>query len=82
VISAPHGAELLDLKSGLALDILTDWRKRNLVLLAKAIGGKSATSDATILLDAIDGLKSRTTEIAEIRSGVKRVIALVLRDQS
>jgi AcrR family transcriptional regulator len=82
VMSAPHGAELLDLKSGLALDILIDWRKRNLALLAKAIGGKSAKSDAAILLDAIDGLKSRTTKITEIRIGVKRVIALVLRDRS
>jgi AcrR family transcriptional regulator len=80
VFAAPHGVELLDLKSGLAADILIDWREQNLSLLAKAIGGKSARSDATILLDAIDGLKARTSDMAEIRLGVKRVIALVVRE--
>lgn len=82
VMAAPHGAELLDLKSGLASDILIDWRKRNITQLAKVVGGKSANADATILLDAIDGLKSRTTNFSEIREGVKRAIALVIRSQS
>jgi AcrR family transcriptional regulator len=80
VLATPHGGELLDLKLGLAADILIDWRNRNTNLLAKAIGGKSASSDAVILLDAIDGLKSRTSDFLEICAGVKRIIALVIRD--
>jgi AcrR family transcriptional regulator len=77
VVASPHGAELLDLKSGLANDIVAQWHSANERILAGAIGGKKAVTHAKLILDSINGIKMRTSDISEIRKGVEAVVALV-----
>ncbi len=71
----PHGPELLDVKNNLAGDVMTEWRGRLDAVLAQAIEaealqngvdlkakGFSAQTLATMLNDAMEGMKARITD--------------------
>lgn len=71
----PHGSELLDMKNSLARDVMADWRERLDAALARAIDaearsngvdlearGLSAAILATMLNDAMEGMKARVSD--------------------
>lgn len=65
VEASPHGADILDMKTSLATDIMADGRARMAALIAEAIGASGAARRfeardyAEMLLDAVDGMKLR-----------------------
>lgn len=68
VEASPHGAEILDMKSSLAADVVADGRARFAALVVAAMDGEVAklglpgcdTATLTdLLLDALDGMKLR-----------------------
>ncbi len=78
----PHGPELLDVKNHLAGDVMTEWRGRLDAVLAQVIEaealkngvdleakGFSAQTLATMLNDAMEGMKAR---IADPREHMER----------
>lgn len=95
IAQSPHGAEILDMKSSLAGDLLTAWRQRLAGLLAEAIAaeaernkadlaarGLATKALAELLLDGLEGMKMRTSDPGEQRSaarGLVTVIELALR---
>lgn len=94
IAQSPHGAELVDMKTSLAMDIVARWREEFAQLLSAAIceeaarigadlkaRGLSARAMADMLLDGLEGMKARTTEPQERRAAAKglvRVIVLAL----
>ena len=71
----PHGSELLDVKNSLAGDVMSEWRARLDAVLAQSIKaealkngvdleakGFSAETLATMLNDAMEGMKARVTD--------------------
>lgn len=95
IAQSPHGAELVDMKTSLAMDIVTNWREEFARLLSAAIceeaastgadlkaRGLSARAMADMLLDGLEGMKARTTDPKERRiaaGGLIRVIVLALK---
>lgn len=90
ISDAPHGAELLDAKTGLADDIAEDWRQRFCGLIAAAITaeaerngaglrqrGLSADGLAAIVVDGIEGAKQRAASIDEVRRIAGELVRLV-----
>jgi AcrR family transcriptional regulator len=84
LLASTHGAELLDMKHSMAGEMIHDWRIRQSALLAHAIDAgrvkeRLLTSPqlADILLDGVEGLKQRTMDMNEIRTGVRALVRLV-----
>jgi hypothetical protein len=95
IAESPHGAEILDMKSTLAGDIVSGWKQRLGGLIATAIEaeargsgvdlearGVSAKLLATLLLDGLEGMKSRIRNPEEQRTaarGLVRVVEIAIR---
>jgi AcrR family transcriptional regulator len=95
IAESPHGAEILDMKSTLAGDIVSGWKQRLGALIAAAIEaeatangldlqarGLSARLLATLLLDGLEGMKSRIRNPDEQRAaarGLVRVVEIALQ---
>jgi hypothetical protein len=94
VAASPHGAELLDLKSSLA-DLIGRWRADLFEHIAGAVESEARTNGvdlaakglsagllADMMLDGLDGMKTRITDPDEQRQAAAaliRVIDLVLK---
>lgn len=86
----PHGNDLLDMKNSLAGDIIAEWRERLDATLAKAIDaealargvdlqarGLSADMLASMLFDAIDGMKQRISDPTAHLAGARRLLKVI-----
>ena len=88
--NSPHGAEILDMKNSLAGDLAAVWRdslrqsfgsaiaaeaSRNRIELAAR--GLSAEALADLLLDGLEGMKSRVSSADEQREGARRLVAVI-----
>ncbi len=92
---SPHGAEILDMQSSLAGDIIEEWRVEMVDLIAEAIEkdarangvdlqarGLSPRVVAGMLMDALDGMKARGVCVPKERDVVGayvRIISLATR---
>jgi len=92
---SPHAADILDMKSKLAGDIVTAWKERLATMMAVAIEAEagrrgtdlaasdlSATMLACMLLDGLEGIKMRTADPVEQRRmarGLVRVVTLAVQ---
>lgn len=95
IAGSAHGAELLDMKNSIACDLAFSWRDEMRSLIAAAIGREAKTRGvdlaaqqlsaeglADLVLDGIEGIKSRLStpdEQREAARGLVRTIDLVLR---
>jgi len=90
ITDSPHGAELLDHKNTLAADLATLWRDRlrqsfRKAMLAEAkrnevdLAARGLTADALadLLLDGLEGMKSRITDAAEQRKSAERLVKVI-----
>lgn len=88
--NTPHGNDLLDMKNSLAGDIIAEWRERLDATLAQAIEaealargvdlearGLSAGMLASMLFDAIDGMKQRISDPTAHLAGARRLLKLI-----
>lgn len=89
---SPHGAELLDLKTTICGDLVEGWRAELTALFAEAIGdeaawntldlaslGLSAESMAAILMDGLEGMKTRLAAPAAQRQAAQALIQVIAR---
>jgi AcrR family transcriptional regulator len=90
ITTSPHGAEILDLKNSLAADLVGGWhnavaavfrdaiaadaRKRGVDLAAR---GLAAAGLAEMLLDGLEGMKHRVSDIASQRDGARQLVRVV-----
>src|SRR5262249_23934867 len=78
ILASPQGAEILDRKNTLASDLATIWRGKLRETFCKAVLGEArrnkadlpsrgltAESLADLLLDGLEGMKSRVSDAAE-----------------
>ncbi len=92
VNGSAHGAELLDMKNSLACDIAVSWRAGMCTHLARAIErearrggvdlpsqGLSAEGLADLLLDGLEGLKSRIAAPDEQREAARGLVRAIER---
>ena len=92
VTGSAHGAELLDMKNSLACDIASSWRDGMRGCIAGAIGreagrggvdlpsqGLSADGLADLLLDGLEGIKSRIVAPDEQRAAARCLVRTVER---
>jgi AcrR family transcriptional regulator len=86
LVASTHGAELVDMKHSMAGEIIHDWRIKQSAMLANAIDAARANDEALtglrlahILLDGVEGLKQRTTDMDEIRTDVRALVRLVAK---
>lgn len=90
IAESPHGAELLDMKNTLAGDIVSGWKQRLGALIATAVEaearangvdlearGLSARLLATLLLDGLEGMKSRIRNPDEQRIAARGLVKVV-----
>jgi AcrR family transcriptional regulator len=88
--NSPHGAEMLDMKNSLAGDIVGGWRERLVELFARAIDGEavrtgtelsarglSAPVLANLLLDGLEGMKTRANDPDAQRKGASELIRVI-----
>jgi AcrR family transcriptional regulator len=88
--NSPHGAEILDMKNSLAGDLAVVWRDRLRQSFGAAIAaeasrnkldlaarGLSAGALADLLLDGLEGMKSRVAEADAQREGARQLVAVV-----
>ena len=88
---SPHGAEILDMKTSLAADIVACGRGAMVEMIERAIDAEARTIGidlagrdlssrllADMLLDAIDGLKMRGPDREELRRTTRRYIGVVV----
>lgn len=90
IAESPHGAEILDMKSTLAGDIVSGWKQRLGGLIAAAVEaeatangvdldarGLSARLLSTLLLDGLEGMKSRIRNPDEQRAAARGLVRVV-----
>ena len=90
IMDSPHGAEILDRKNTLANDLASVWRSRlektfRDAILAEAKRNKvdlksrglTAEAMAELLLDGLEGMKSRVTEAGKQREGARRLVKVI-----
>ena len=90
IAESPHGPELLDMKNSLAGDIVLAWKQRLGALVeavveteARANGvdlearGLSAKLLSTLLLDGLEGMKSRIRNPDEQRTAARGLVKVV-----
>jgi AcrR family transcriptional regulator len=90
ILETAHGAELFDTSYEFAADLFLDWMKAVEAEIALALereaarkaitfpSGMSADIVASVLVDAIDGMKSRRQHIEDVAQGIPHLLALVL----
>lgn len=91
VARSPHGAEIMDMKTSLAADIVGAWRTEMADLLADAIckeatrvgadlaaRGLSAPAMADMLLDGLEGIKTRIADPIERRDAARSLIRVIV----
>jgi AcrR family transcriptional regulator len=87
---SPHGAEILDMKNSLASDLAAVWRnalresfgaaiaaeasRNNVDLSAR---GLTAVALADLLLDGLEGMKSRVATAEAQREGARQLVAVI-----
>lgn len=85
---SPHGEELLDMKNDLAADILAGWREGMAAAIGDAIAaqagdgvleakGLSPRGLADMLLDGLEGMKTRSVPCEELAHGARRFVTLI-----
>lgn len=74
---SPHGEELMGVEYEVAPDIDAYWHKNICRVLGEAIGGPEAQDRATLILDAIQGMKKRGLNVAQIRVAIMGLLKLV-----
>lgn len=92
VSGSAHGAELLDIKNSLACDIAASWRADMRTSIARAIErearrvgvdlpsqGLSAEGVANLLLDGLEGIKSRISAPDEQRGAARCLVRAIER---
>jgi AcrR family transcriptional regulator len=90
IMDSPHGAEILDQKNTLASELLAEWRERLTEAFRRAIlaearrngvdlqaRGVAAGTLAELLLDGLEGMKSRVTDAGEQRKAAKRLVKAI-----
>lgn len=90
ISQSPHGAELVDMKNRLAGDLAMVWRDRIGRTFGAAIAeearrskvdlsaqGLTAQTLADLLLDGLEGMKSRVPDIDAQREGARRLVAVI-----
>jgi len=90
IMDSPHGAEIIDHKNTLASDLHATWRGRLRETFRKAVlaeakrntvdlkaRGLTAESLADLLLDGLEGMKSRVSDAAEQRKGAARLVRVI-----
>lgn len=92
ITGSPHGAELLDMKNSLAGDIAASWREEMRTHLARAIEkealrlgvdltaqGLSAAGLGDLLLDGLEGMKSRIAVPDQQREAARGLVRTIER---
>jgi AcrR family transcriptional regulator len=74
---SPHGDELLGVEYEIAADIDAHWHKNICRVLGDAVGGTESKQRATLVLDAIQGMKKRKLNVADIRLAIMGLLKLV-----
>jgi AcrR family transcriptional regulator len=90
IMDSPHGAEILDRKNTLANDLASVWRSRlektfRAAILAEAkrnevdlkARGLTAEALAELLLDGLEGMKTRVTDAGKQREGARRLVKVI-----
>jgi hypothetical protein len=90
IMDSPHGAEILDRKNTLANDLASTWRSRlestfRSAILAEAkrnkvdLKARGLTADALaeLLLDGLEGMKTRVTSADKQREGARRLVKVI-----
>jgi AcrR family transcriptional regulator len=90
IMESPHGAEILDHKNTLAGDLAAEWRSRLRQTFCKAVlaeakrsnvdltaRGLTAQSLADLLLDGLEGMKSRVPDAGEQRKAAERLVRVI-----
>jgi AcrR family transcriptional regulator len=90
IMDSPHGAEILDRKNTLANDLAAVWRSKLRQTFRKAVlaeasrnkvdleaRGLTAESVADLLLDGLEGMKSRVSDADEQRKGAERLVRVI-----
>jgi AcrR family transcriptional regulator len=89
VEASPHGHEILDMKNSLAGEIIVEWRRRMVELVEAAVeaemaakgdsqaAGASARMLAEMLLDAMEGMKTRQLPLEQQRQTFTAFIRIV-----
>jgi AcrR family transcriptional regulator len=90
LIASPHGAELMDMKHAISADVYGSWRRSMLGLISKALEdeccnqgnmptlkGLTANELANILLDGLEGLKSRAKSREERDAAALALVKLI-----
>jgi AcrR family transcriptional regulator len=88
--NSPHGAEILDMKNSLAGDLAAVWRDALSQSFGAAIAaeasrnevdlgarGLTANALADLLLDGLEGMKSRVTTADAQREGARRLVTVI-----
>jgi AcrR family transcriptional regulator len=90
ILETAHGAELFDTSHEFAADLFLAWMKAVEVEIALALqraadgdiitipSGLSAEIIASLLIDAIQGMKSRLQDIEEVAEAIPHLLALAL----
>jgi AcrR family transcriptional regulator len=90
ITDSPHGAEIIDMKNSLASDLAAVWRDAlrqsfGAAIAAEAarnevdLAARSLTADALadLLLDGLEGMKSRVATADGQREGARRLVAVI-----
>ncbi len=90
IVTSPHGAEMLDMKSSLAADLVAQWRDGFVDAFAAAIKAEAARRGidlaarglttralAELMLDGLEGMKARATGPDEWPAGVRRLVRVL-----
>ncbi len=90
LIASPHGAELMDMKHALSADVYGFWRRSMVGMISKALDDEACNCKnlpllkglvpdqlANILLDGLEGLKSRPTSRQEREAGALALVKLI-----
>jgi AcrR family transcriptional regulator len=91
-IESPYGIELLDLKTSLAADLVENWRHDVCALFAEAVRdeaqangvdlatrGLSPEKFATMLMDALEGMRMRLPDVEARRDAATTLVKIVSR---
>ena len=90
LVASPHGAELMDMKHAISADVYGSWRRNMHCLVSKALEdescnqnnvptlkGLTASELANILLDGLEGLKSRAQSRVERDAAALALVKLI-----
>jgi AcrR family transcriptional regulator len=90
IMDSPHGDEILDRKNTLASDLHGAWRGKLTRSFCKAILAEASRNNvdlkargltvealADLLLDGLEGMKSRVTNAEQQREGARRLVSVI-----